>query len=570
MIFKLPWRLLNRLAFGLAVLLRWAHELAMPQLTRDMQTQTESAVNLLRGHGISLAQANWQDLSRPIFEPLNLWPPGYAWLIAGLLQMTGSNVLLATQIMHWAGLLGLFAAWWFLLRPLHTSLVPGAPAAFFLFWGLSNAPFHLLFGTDLLALACYSGGLAVLFNLLTRRAGHRRRSAGLGTALAMSGLGFAACLFRFAYYPLAFFLPLALLFFAWRWRPAQRRPALAALLLLSGLVGGLLFYQARVAGDAYYITRFYTQLATEPAARAIGGLYWHHLLQLDPFLYHSFFSNELDFSRLPNGAILRAGAVLLISGVVVAVLLVGLGREWRAARRRGRVWPTRRVLFHLLHLGTALLGGGLLVALSLRYPAALVGWFAGGSWTYVADTRYWLPVFLSVSGMLGVLVLARPRRLPDVVRLAAVAVLGASLLLSLATRGRRTAQLIGQQPAFSMDRAPGQPAEIRQLDELLRTVRPGQPVLFGRNYYNKRVEIEARLAGHIILDADSLLAHQPLRLSRPALMLFDLNPGTPPSPAVAAFLRRHGARETLRLPILGAHILRLKIRPATVPTVPGE
>ena len=138
MIAKLPWPLLNRLAFGLAVLLRWAHELAMPQLTRDMQTQTESAVNLLRGHGVSLARANWQDLSTPIFEPLNLWPPGYAWLMAGLLRVSPS-VLLATQVMHWAGLLGLLTAWWYLLRPLRPTLVPWAPAAFFLFWGLSNA-----------------------------------------------------------------------------------------------------------------------------------------------------------------------------------------------------------------------------------------------------------------------------------------------------------------------------------------------------------------------------------------------------------------------------------------------
>ncbi|UOQ73081.1 hypothetical protein [Hymenobacter cellulosilyticus] len=130
---KASWSFLNRLAFGLAVLLRWAHELAMPQLTRDMQTQTESAVNLLRGRGVSLARVNWQDLAQPIFEPLNLWPPGYAWLMALLLRLSPS-VLLATQIMHWAGLLGLLLAWWHLLKPLRNSLVPWAPAAFFLFW----------------------------------------------------------------------------------------------------------------------------------------------------------------------------------------------------------------------------------------------------------------------------------------------------------------------------------------------------------------------------------------------------------------------------------------------------
>ncbi|MCB2378463.1 hypothetical protein LGH70_12760 [Hymenobacter sp. BT635] len=557
------WKLLNRLAFGLAVLLRWAHELAMPQLTRDMQTQTESAVNLLRGHGISLARVNWQDLSRPVFEPLNLWPPGYAWLMAGLLRVAGPDVLLATQIMHWAGLLGLLMAWWYLLRPLRNTLVPWAPAAFFLFWGLSNAPFHLLFGTDLLALAFYTGGLAVLLHLLTRPTAARRASSGLGPALVMSSLGFAACLMRFAYYPLAFFLPLTLLLFAWRWRPALRRPALAALLLLVLLLGGLLLYQARVAGDAYYITQFYTQLTTEPASRATLGLYWHHLWQLDPVLYHSFFSNELDFSRLPNGTLLRAGAVILVSATVAALLLAGLRNEWRGAHRRGRVWPTRRVLFHLLALGTAGLCGALLVALSLRYPAALVGWFAGGSWTYVADTRYFLPAFLSVSAMLLVLVLARPPRLAPLLRGAGVALLGAALLLSLVTRDRRTAQLVFRQPTFSMDQAPGHRAEVGRLDSLLRTVRPGKPILFARNYYNKRVEIAARLAGHIILDADSLLAHQALRTSRPVFMLFDLNPGAPPSPAVVEFLRQHRAQPLLGLPALGAQILSLEIQPTS-------
>ncbi|PJJ53014.1 hypothetical protein [Hymenobacter chitinivorans] len=567
MISKLPWNLLNRLAFGLAVLLRWAHELAMPQLTRDMQTQTESAVNLLRGHGVSLARVNWQDLSQPVFEPLNLWPPGYAWLMACLLQLSPS-VLLATQIMHWAGLLGLLLAWWYLLKPLRGTLAPWAPAAFFLFWGLSNAPFHLLFGTDLLALALYSGGLALLLHLLTRPAAARRKSGGYAAALLMSGLGFGACLMRFAYYPLAFFLPLTLLIFGWRWRPALRRPALAALGLLTLLVGGLLVYQARVAGDAYYITQFYTQLTTEPSTRATLGLYWHHLLQLDPVLYHSFFSNELDYSRLPQGAVVRTVAVVAVSVLVAGLLSLGLTREVGAARRRGRLWPTRRLLLHLLLLGTAGLCAGLLVALSLRYPAALVGWFAGGVWTYVADTRYFLPAFLSVSAMLLVLVLARSPRLPVGLRGLGLGLLGASLLLSLVTRDRRTAQLVVQQPNFSMDQRPGQPADVRRLDSLLRTVQPGAPVLFGRNYYNKRVEIAARLAGHIILDADSLFAHQPLRTSRPVLMLFDLNPATPANPAVTEFLRRHHAQPRLGLPALGAQILSLQIRPDSTAVTP--
>ncbi|SHI37714.1 hypothetical protein SAMN02745146_0696 [Hymenobacter daecheongensis DSM 21074] len=560
--YKLPWPLLNRLAFGLAVLLRWAHELAMPALTRDMQTQTESAVNLLRGHGVSLARANWQDLSVPIFEPLNLWPPGYAWLMAALLRWVSPEFLVATQATHWAGLLGLLLAWWYLLKPLRRDLVPYAPALIFLFWGLSNAPFHLLFGTDLLALACYTGGLAVLFGLLTRPAGRRRKWPGFGGALLMSGLGFGACLLRFAYYPLALALPLALLLFGWRWRPRLVRPALAALLLLAGLIGGLLLYQARVAGDAYYLTKFYTQLRTEPASAAVLGLYWHHLLQFDPILYHSFFSNELDFSRLTHGAWLRAGAVLTVSALVALLLGLGLRREWRAAHRRGRWWPTRRVVFHLLAGGAALLCAGLLAAMSVRYPAALVGWFAGGRWTYVADTRYFLPVFLSISAMLLVLTLARPPRLPrPLVRGAALGLLGASLLLSLLTRDRRTAQQLGQRPAFFIDQAPGVAADVRRLDHFLRTVRPGQPLLLGRNYYNKRVEIAARLAGHIILDADSLLAQQPLRTSRPVLMLFDLNPDTPPTPAVAAFLQQHQARQRLWLPALRADILSLEIRP---------
>ncbi|GAA3933917.1 hypothetical protein [Hymenobacter algoricola] len=558
---KLPWPLLNRVAFGLAVLLRWAHELAMPPLTRDMQTQTESAVNLLRGHGISLARANWLDLSAPVFEPLNLWPPGYAWLLAGLLRGGPPEVLAATQATHWAGLLGLLLAWWYLLKPLRRDLAPYAPTVVFLFWGLSNAPFHLLFGTDLLALACYSGGLAVLFNLLTRPAGQRHQL--LGAALLMAGLGFAACLFRFAYYPLAFFLPLALLLFGWRWRPRLVRPALAGLLFLVALICGLLLYQARVAGDAYYITKFYTQLTTEPAGAATLGLYWHHLLQFDPVLYHSFFSNELDFSRLPTGAGLRTAAVLLVSAVVATGLWRGWRRVGRAAHRRGRLWPTRPVLFHLLAGGTALLCAGLLTAISLRYPAALVGWFAGGRWTYVADTRYFLPAFMSISAMVLVVAVSRPALRPAGLRAAVLGLLAASLLLAVATRGRRTARLLLTEPAFSIDKAPGRPADVARLDRLLRTAHPGQPIIVGRNYYNKRVEIAARLAGHVILDVDSLLAHQPLRTSQPVMMLFDLNPNTPPTPAVADFLRRHHVRQRLWLPALGADILSLEILPGS-------
>ncbi|TGE16099.1 hypothetical protein [Hymenobacter elongatus] len=561
MISNVSWPVLNRLAFGLAVLLRWAHELAMPALTRDMQTQTESAVNLLRGHGVSLARTNWQDLSAPIFEPLNLWPPGYAWLMAGLLRWVSPEFLVAMQSMHWVGLLGLLLAWWHLLKPLKNVLVPYAPTVIFLFWGLSNAPFHLLFGTDLLALAFYTGGLAVLFTILAQPAGQRAWARPTGAALLMVGLGFAACLFRFAYYPLAFLLPVVLLLFGWRWRPRLVQPALAGLLFLVALVGGLLLYQSHVAGDAYYITKFYTQLTTEPVSAATLGLYWNHLLQFDPILFHSFFSNELDFGRIPRGNAVRLVMIGLISVVVAAVLWRGLRQEWRAAYRRGRFWPTRRMLFHLLAGGTAVVCSSLLVAISLRYPAALVGWFAGGQWTYVADTRYFLPAFLSISAMLLVLVLGRPPQLRPALRGAAGGLLVASLLLSLVTRDRRTAQNLLQPPAFFIDRAQGHTTDVQRLDHFLRTVHPGEPIILGRNYYNKRVEIAARLAGHIILDADSLLAHQPLRTTKPVMMLFDLNAATPPTPAVAAFLRRHKARQRLRLPEVQATILTLKIQP---------
>ncbi|MCC2545338.1 hypothetical protein LJY25_02690 [Hymenobacter sp. BT175] len=534
---SLNWPVLNRLSFWLAVLLRCADEFVMTVFTTDNMLQTASAVNLIRGHGVSIAVARMQDLGRLHYNPLAVWPPGYAWLMGLLLRepVSDHQILLALWLIHILGVLLLFGAWWFLLRRLRPTLQPWAPAVFFLFWGIANTPFNNLYNTDLWSFGLYCAGVTHLLFLLSEApvAGSARQWTWV---VAMSTLSFAACLMRFAYYPLAFLPPLVLLGAWWRLQPG-RLMALTGLALSAGLVGALVGYQKFVAGNAYYLTEFYHQPGFH--------IYWDNLRLFDPFLLNGVLAGGV-MQLVKGGTLPYYLVALTVSSLVAAALVIGARVEYQVARASGSMQ-----LRHLLlgvWVASALVLLGLLVALSLRYPAALVDWWPGGRWTYVADTRYFAPIMLIVSALLLIFLLST--RSPLFLRLLCAVLLLLTTLNALALRAKHSVQYGLQPPAFFKDKFSGTTADTRRLEDLLSRAGQRGAVLLTTNTYARRLEEAVIVRGGATVSLDSLLARQPLRTTRPVTIFLALDPRDSSDVRLTSLLKRYQAPPAELLPAL--------------------
>lgn len=521
------WPALNRASFWLAVLIRVGEEYLLYRPSGDALMQTATTFNMLRGHGISMTYLNWSDLGSLRYEKLAAWPPGFAWVLAVFLpnHATDGNILAAQAAVYLLGLLLLFGSWWYMLRLLQPTLYPWAPAVFFLYWGISSTPFHLLHHTDLPALACCTGGVACLLQQLATTSSPRR-----SLLVAMAILSFAACLFRFAYYPLAFLPPLVLLLRWWR-QPVERHAALGALVLTGGLVGALVVYQKFVAGNAFYLTEFYH----DPA-------------------WHLHFSNLRQFVPFPIGALLGVYQAPSLAGISLSCIVlgtVGLG-VWHEDRATG-LGHHRRLLFAVWSLvGAATVA--VLIALSLRYPPAMVTWFTGGRWTYVADPRYFGPAMLILTALLLLMVLSR--RTPARLRGMAAGLLALAAVNALVLRAKDAAFLLrhpGPAAAFFADKYERNTVDVRRaVNAIVQAQRRGA-VLLTTDTYAIRLRDAVTMRGGLAIPLDTLL-RTPVRTTRPVTIFMALGPG-PITGTTADFLRRHKAPPAMQLPTLHLQLI---------------
>ena len=369
--------LLALLAQGLRSYVFYSHTNA------DRLVQVEVARHLAAGRGWVRAVPAPDDLAAVTYRPEAGWPPGYALLVWPLHALSG-DWFTAVAGGDALGLVLLFAGLWRLLRQL-----PGwrgaELAALAAAWGLGWAPWAYLGSTGLWAGAALLHALAALGR-------PRWLEAGLWLSLAI--------LMRYAAYPLALLLPLAA-GLAPRPRPWGRAGLATAL-----AVGPTLAFQLLmpVAGSLYENPRLETARTWFP----------EHLLRMDVFPVKALV--YLHPPKLAAALGLPEGLVTLALWGLAAGVLVSAAWAWRRLPR-GLAWTWA---------ATAALTIGPLVVLSLRVPPEV--WGPAARWTYVMESRYYLPVMLLLPVLLVQAAGRAPGRRGWLARACLLLLLGGSLL----------------------------------------------------------------------------------------------------------------------------------------------
>ncbi|GAB4414412.1 MAG: hypothetical protein OHK0039_22220 [Bacteroidia bacterium] len=441
----------------------------------DRALQVQITRNWMQGHGWTEAYSDPTDRSRLHYRPNRAWPPGYSLLLASAYRLAG-DWFRAIEWLDALGLVLLFAGLYALLLP----LADGSRAWWLLLpaWGLGFAPFGYLGSTDLWAAV----GLVAMLACLQRysRPWHLLPAAAC-LLLAVS--------MRYAYYPFALLLvvPLA----GQRLRATHAASLLAALLLAVGPVWA--FQQ----GDGAYFD-------ARPLRETRAWLHPAQWLDADIFPLKTFI--YLHPPKLATLLHLPPGWTTALLWIPALLLLVAGCAGGYALFRRHRATG-------LLLAATLLSNIGSLYALSLLVAAEQ--WGPDDYWTYVEESRYYLPAMLVFAVWL-----VAAWQTPTLPGRAAFRVLWSLVLLLGLTHaaGRYAAHLGGDQ---RLTRHSDYQAGLRWTYRYVEALSPVCYV-YGDSYVWREKQSVATWAGASAVSLDSLLAH-PWCTSRPLHVLIHLD-----------------------------------------------
>lgn len=322
------------------------------------------------------------DLSAIEYRALTWWPPGKTFAVSWFYAITG-DVWWAAFWLEAVSAALLLAAWGVLLELLADVFGVRLRLAIWLYLiCLYTIP---VASTNLNALMLFWWAVVLcLWGIRTQR---RLWWLGIGAGVLCGLTGWL----RYAYYPAVAIIPVAIGVYALRYRVfALLKMALAAALAGGALIVMLFLYNQSVS-DASLPTYF---------ADGSGRIfYWHHLLQFAPFPSaalgtNAVFNYVLGYLGVPQPTMTLI--LWLVSAIIVAVFVRLL---WQVSRlvspqamfdEKGAYLPVL-TFFLITGMATLLFTVGMLSVTSVVSSPQ-------GTWTFVAEMRYYAPIwgFLAV------------------------------------------------------------------------------------------------------------------------------------------------------------------------------
>ncbi len=379
----------------------WRTDTFFEYTNSDRNRQVQGTFNALNGKGLTQVHAHPEDLSQSRYTPLWHWPPAYNVVIAPLYFLTG-DWFTSIEVFHLAGIFALFVLMFAVLAALKAHISPWVHLFFFGYWAISFAPFQYLGTTDLWA------GISLLlaaYALLKSEARH------FSWVLISLGALWLAMSFRYAYYPYAVLPGMYL------WLAGNRKWAGISSVILAGLMIPLLMFQMYQADG----------LAYETFRDGTGAPHWEHLLQFDLFPIKAYC--YVSFSKLAGMAGMKSEGLLWGIFLVPSLIVVSIiGGDWVTSAWKWTKGQAADSLTTWTWLSLVLSGINVcfLIYLSLRYAAEYWG---GVSWTYVEESRYYIPIYLLLH--IGIPVLIGKKDMVGAKRLALQLFLVCCVLFSL-------------------------------------------------------------------------------------------------------------------------------------------
>ncbi|HYG39561.1 MAG TPA: hypothetical protein VD908_13115 [Cytophagales bacterium] len=371
---------LNLVTLIFAIIIRSCLELIIPDPpTTDLAHQLTSAKNLINNKGISLATVQPTDLANINYNPLALWPPGYALLSAPLFLMGFDAVPVVTAI-DIISIIIFFVSWHFIFTILRHKIPPYFPSLVYIYWTFSISPFRHLWPTDLLALALFLPALAMLLYIL--KTGTSKH--GFPVIILFAFLSFLPSFIRYAYYPVSISFSVILLFHSYIVRKELIKFSIITFLFSLFFILLQVGYLHLYANDFFYLDDYH------PNPSKI--FYFEHLKDINPVVLNSFFDPFLLKKLFSSKTVALLNIFLTLSAIA---FLVGFFKHLILVKIKS--WNILQ-WFILSGVFLILVQAGLLVLLSLKYP------YESESWTYVKETRYYSLTLIFVPVLIFLLV----------------------------------------------------------------------------------------------------------------------------------------------------------------------
>lgn len=357
--------------FILAVVVLNTWQLVLPNFHFDNSFSLAAAKNVADGHGYSTRQALPQDLSTTVYEPINKWPPGYSWLLAVVMKISGTDAITAAYVVNAIAIIFLLAGMYLTLSALRFPQY--AINCFILFAGFFPYPFLGAWFADLTAVGFFMLGIGLIMQ--ANASDHRLMLKALLAALLCG-----YCIFlKYLYLPVAI-LPLVV----WGWyslriqRNARFNAALAGSALVATAAILLLLYQNRHSGQPVYVN---------PTGK---GFFPQHVFEMGALIPASLLDQDfmtVQIARVLNINYHTAARLLkIVNYVLLAGLFFWVLRWWR------KKWIGH--LYGYIVLAVSVATTALLLFLSLVY-APYVTEFTP-FWTYLEELRYYAIVVVFI------------------------------------------------------------------------------------------------------------------------------------------------------------------------------
>jgi hypothetical protein len=360
---------LHLIVFIIAAVALNTWQVILPNFHFDNSFCLAAARNVADGNGYTLKQSLPGDLSQVIYEPLNKWPPGYSWLLVGVMKMSGAGVITAVYIVNGLVIVCFLFGIYRMLHALKFS--SAAINGFILFAGLFPYAFLGTWFADLAAVSFFTLAIGLI---LQANATGRHVLARAVAAAVLCGY----CIFlKYLYLPVAI-LPLIV----WGWyalrarNRVQVRAALTGSVIVMSAAIALLVYQSLHSGQPVYVN---------PTGR---GFFPDHLLFVGPLIPASLIDQEfltVQLDRLPFLTYVNAKTLLrILNYFLLAALFVWVYRWWR----RDKV----RSLYAYIVLAVSAVIAAMLIYLGVTLGPYLSEFTP--FWTYVQELRYYAIVIL--------------------------------------------------------------------------------------------------------------------------------------------------------------------------------
>lgn len=361
--------LLFFLVVSITLLLRIEYEVVYNDYGGDKAHQLSAAKHFLEGKNISRCDVDTSDLSIDNYSTFSSWPYGYPLMVslgsvltgdflrASILLDVGAVILLTVVSLQLVSLLGVDRR---------------GRMVVLLFLAFTHAPFIYTTSSGLIALSFYMLTFCYSLRLLLGGEQHPLKWVMLGSIL------FLPSFLRYAYYPLIVPIPLAALWIGYK---TKRNSLMKGAVISMITASALLVIQFAVMK---WNTGQFSSISNKGT-----GLFFHHLLCMDPFPIKALFLTG-TFRRLlgyPHGSVLFEFLLIVGSCVILGVILFQITKDrvWQLAPKdKDVLWKAFLMIGGL----TVFLNITMLMFLSVTY-APQTDWTS--FWTAVQATRYYAP-----------------------------------------------------------------------------------------------------------------------------------------------------------------------------------